>query len=239
MKRLNLVAPVLFSLAIALGACAPAGSQESPELAQAGERWIEAFNAGDLDALAAMYAEDTWLLPPNGEMAQGRDVVRAAFGAMIDAGQKAELETVEAIAAGDIGYKLGTFKALGPDGSVMDKGKFIEVWKQVGGEWKIMRDIWNSDMPAPSLMITHNVADADHWLAAWKGPDSRHGMFAQHGAPSVRVFQSLQDPSLMGLLIGVTDMDSFQALLESPQGAAAKAEDGVIDASLQVFSEVQ
>jgi ketosteroid isomerase-like protein len=239
MKRLDLVAPVLFTLVVALGACAPAGSQESPELAQVGEGWIEAFNAGDLDALAAMYTEDTRLLPPNGEMAQGRDVVRAAFGEMIDAGLKAELETIEAIAAADIGYKLGTFKVLGPDGSVMDRGKFIEVWKQVGGEWKIARDIWNSDVPTPSLMITHNVADADHWLAAWQGPDSRHGMFAQHGAPSVRVFQSLQDPNRTGLLISVTDMDALQALLESPQGAAAKAEDGVIDASLQVFSEIQ
>jgi ketosteroid isomerase-like protein len=239
MQRFDLATPVLFSLVVALGACAPAGSQESPELAQAGERWIDAFNAADVDALASMYTEDAWLLPPNGEMAQGRDAVRAIFGGMIDAGLNAELETVEAIAAGDLGYKLGTFKVLGPDGSVLDRGKFIEVWNQAGGEWKVSRDIWNSDMPAPSLMITHNVADADHWLAAWRGPDSRHGMFAQHGAPSVRVFQSLQDPSLTGLLIGVTDMDALQAMLESPEAAAAKAEDGVIDASLQVFTEVQ
>ena len=239
MKKLDRVTPSLLSLVVFLGACAPTGSQESSELAATTDTWTAVLNAGDVDALAALYAEDARLLPPNGAMEQGRAAVREEFGAMIAAGLKGELSTLEALVAGDIGYKVGTYKVLGPDGSVVDRGKFIEVWRQVGGAWKIANDIWNSDMPVPNLLVTHNVVDADRWLAAWRGPDSRHQMFAAHGAPSVRVFQSAQDPNLTGLLIGVTDMDAFQAMLESPEGAAAKAADGVADASMRVFTEVQ
>jgi len=201
--------------------------------------WTAALNAGDVEAVAAHYAEDARLLPPNGAMTQGREAVRQEFGAMVAAGLKGELSTLEAVVAGDIGYKVGTFKVMGPDGSVVDRGKFIEVWQQVGSDWMIINDIWNSDMPVPNLMVTHNVVDAERWLAAWRGPDSRHGLFAENGAPSVRVFQSAQDPNLTALLIGVTDMDAFRAMLESPEGAAAKGADGVVDASMRVFTEVQ
>lgn len=236
MRRFDLT-PTL--LVLALGACAPTGSQESAELAETAEAWSEAYNAGDIEAVAAMYTEDTRILPPNGEMARGRDVVRAVFGGMADAGIKADLQSVEAMVAGDMGYKVGTYSLTGPDGSQLDDGKFIETWRRVNGEWMITNDIWNSDSPQPNMLITHQVTDASHWLAAWQGPESRHGMFAEHGAPSVRVFQSVGDPNLTALLIGVTDMDAFQALLESPEGAAAKAEDGVRDPTIRVFTEVQ
>lgn len=239
MKKFDRMTLPLLSLVAVLGACAPTGSQESSELAATTDIWTTALNAGDVEAVAALYAEDARLLPPNGALTQGREAVRQEFGAMVAAGLTGELSTLEAVVAGDIGYKVGTYKVMGPDGSVVDRGKFIEVWQQVGGDWQIINDIWNSDMPVPNLLVTHNVVDAERWLAAWRGPNSRHGLFAQNGAPSVRVFQSAQDPNLTGLLIGVTDMDAFQAMLESPEGAAAKAADGVVDASMRVFTEVQ
>ena len=36
----------------------------------------------------------------------------------------------------------------GPDGELADRGKFIEIWRLVDGEWKITNDIFNSDLPA-------------------------------------------------------------------------------------------
>jgi len=34
-------------------------------------------------------------------------------------------------------------------GYVLDKGKYIVIWKQEEGQWKLHRDIFNSSMPAP------------------------------------------------------------------------------------------
>ena len=82
------------------------------------------------------------------------------------------------------------------------------------------------------------MGDPERWLAAWQGPESRHDLFAEHGAPNARVFQSPDNPNLTGLLVDVTDMEALHALLQSPEGQAAAAEDTVDFATLQTLSAV-
>ena len=224
-------------------ACAPPAAQESPELAAKSVAWEEAMNSKDVEAVVALYSENARLMPPNAETGQGHDAVREAFGGMIDAGLSVDLETTEALAAGNLGTRIGTYVLTSDDGTEVDHGKYIETWEKVEGEWVITNDIWNSDVPigagTTSLLGTHLVEDGDHWLAAWSGENSRHADFAENGAPSVRVFQSPDNPNLTGLLIDVADMDTFQAWLESEAGTAAKAEDGVKDETLQILAEVK
>jgi uncharacterized protein (TIGR02246 family) len=241
MRRLSFA--TLLAVIVLVG-CAPSGSQESPELAAVADGWEKALNAGDIDAVVALYTEDCRLLPPNAAIAQGRDAVAAAFGEMIAAGLTGELDTIEAVVAGDIGYRVGVFTLLAPDGTLVDRGKYIETWKKVGGEWQIANDTWNSDMPAApagatTLTFTHEVEDPDRWLAAWQGEGSRHELFAQNGAPRVRTFQNPDNPNVTGLVIDVVDMAAFQAFMASPETASAKVEDGVKDATLRVFAEVK
>lgn len=45
-------------------------------LEQGTERWMKAFNSGDADALAALYAEDAVIAPPNAPAIFGRDAIR-------------------------------------------------------------------------------------------------------------------------------------------------------------------
>jgi hypothetical protein len=77
------------------------------------------------------------------------------------------------------------------------------------------------------VMITHEVDDAEKWLAAWRGPDSRHKLFKDNGAKMVHTFQDANNPNLTGLVVAVADMDKFMAMLESDDGKAAAAADGV------------
>ncbi len=240
MRRFDLV-PVL--LAVGLGACAGSTARDDAELARMDGRWAEAFNARDLDAVAALYAEDARLLPPNAEPMQGREAARAAFGEMVAAGLKGELEAIEAVSAGDVGYVVGTYSLRGPDGAAVDRGKYVEIWRRADGAWRIQNDIWNSDMPAPfartALIITHEVDDPARWRAAWRGEDSRRAMFAEHGAPNVRAFQSVTNPRLTGLLVDVADMDAFRAFLGSSAAAKAKAQDGLREATMRVFEVME
>jgi ketosteroid isomerase-like protein len=37
---------------------------------------------------------------------------------------------------------------LGAGGTEADRGKYIVIWKNQGGLWKLHRDIWNSSKPA-------------------------------------------------------------------------------------------
>lgn len=228
---------------IAAAACAQPGGDQNAEFAANSGRWIEAFNAGDVDGLEALYAEECVLMPPNAEMIRGRAGAVAAFSEMIDAGISGGVDTMTAVAAGGVGYRTGTYWLQTPDGTVIDRGKFTEAWRKGDGEWKIVNDIWNSDL-APgagttTVVITHEVKDADRWLAAWEGDNSRRGFFAEHGVSNVRVFQDPDDPILTGLVIDIADMETFKAFLNSPEGEAAKAEDGVIDRTMRWLVEVE
>jgi len=241
MKTEYLVASLLIVVTLA---CAPTGSQPSSELAGMDQQWEAALNSGDMDALVAMYTEDARLLPPNAPLAQGRAAVQASFQGMMDDGLKGELETVEARVAGDMGYRLGTYVIIAPDGSAVDRGKYIETWRNEGGTWRISNDIWNSDMPpagsdATTLVITHEVEDAGRWLAAWRGENSRHQLFAEHGVAKARMFQNPDKPNTTAVVFDVADMAAFDAFMASPAVAAAKKEDGVKDKTLRVFGEVR
>jgi len=237
------IGALVLALAFSVTACAPQAADQSAELAALTDNWENALNAGDVDGLAVVYADDCVIMPPNTEMQVGQAAAREAFGEMIDAGLTGELDTVKAVAAGGVGYHAGSYWLRAPDGTVVDRGKFIEGWQKVGGEWKIVHDIWNSDLApfasATTLAITHDVKDGDHWLAAWQGENSRHDDFAQHGVANVRVFQNPEAPTQIGILVDVADMEAFHAFLNSEEGAAAKAEDGVIDKGMRMYKEVK
>ncbi len=211
--------------------------------------WEQALNAKDIDALVDLYTTDTRILAPNRKMAQRQDAVRAEFGAMIDAGLSGDLTSVEAMASGNIGYNVGTYTLTAGD-EVVDTGKYTEIWHRGDdGEWRIASDIWNSDtaaeaaaeapMPHTHLVITHEVEDAEKWLAAWRGEDSRHTLFRENGAKHVHTFQNADNPNLTGLVVAVSDMDALNAMLGSEEGMAAAAADGVKADTMMVLSEVE
>ena len=235
------VGALAVTLALSVLACAP--QDQSAELAALTDGWETALNAGDIDALVALYTDDCVLMPPNMELVKGPGAARGAFGEMIAAGQTGELDTITATAAGGVGYHTGTYWIKDANGTIVDRGKYMEGWQKVGGTWKIVHDIWNSDMAqfagATTLAITHDVKDGDHWLAAWQGENSRHDMFAQHGVANVRVFQNPESSTQIGLLVDVTDMDTFHTFLNSEEGVAAKAEDGVLDKGMRMYKEVK
>jgi uncharacterized protein (TIGR02246 family) len=55
----------------------PAAAQSKATIQKADDRWSEAFNKGDATALAGMYTEDAYALPPGAEMIKGRSAIGA------------------------------------------------------------------------------------------------------------------------------------------------------------------
>jgi uncharacterized protein (TIGR02246 family) len=122
---------------------------------------VEAMNAKCRDALrlgkpaelAAFYAEDAYLLPPNGELIQGRQGIEAFWNKALDMGVKdLVLTTVDVIVRADTIAEVGTYVSkVWPEGKggSEDKGKYVVVWKRkVDGSLVILADIWNSSLPA-------------------------------------------------------------------------------------------
>jgi ketosteroid isomerase-like protein len=117
--------------------------------------WIESDNKkfeeevkrGDSNALAAHYASDAWLMFDNMEPQKGNDIASAWGGAIRSGMKEIKINTVDMVGNADLLAETGTFEVMGDGNKVLDKGKYVVVWKPVNGGWKIYRDIGNSNMP--------------------------------------------------------------------------------------------
>jgi uncharacterized protein (TIGR02246 family) len=110
------------------------------------ERFMQAFAQADAAGLASLYTEDGQLLPPGGETAHGWGAIRAFWQAAIDNGiSAARLEISEVEDHGDTAIEVSHYTLLGADEQVLDQGKYIVIWKQERGQWKLHRDIFNSN----------------------------------------------------------------------------------------------
>ena len=120
---------------------------------------IEAVNAKfgaawgkkDAAAVTALYTANATLLPPNVARVTGAEAILEFWKAALAAAPPAaKLTSTEVEAHGDTAHEVGTYQMFASDGKVVDTGKYVVVWKREGGQWKLHRDMWSSDMaPAP------------------------------------------------------------------------------------------
>jgi ketosteroid isomerase-like protein len=100
--------------------------------------------------MAALYTEEGQLLPPNADFMIGREAIQAFWQGVMDAGiASIKIELLEVDDHGDTAIEVSKYALHAQDGTELDAGKFIVIWKRVEGEWKLHRDIFNSSKPAP------------------------------------------------------------------------------------------
>jgi uncharacterized protein (TIGR02246 family) len=112
----------------------------------ANEQFMQAFAQADAAGLASFYTEDAQLLPPGSEAAYGWKAIRAFWQAAMDSGvAAARLEIAEVEAHGDTAIEVSQYTLLGANERVLDQGKYIVIWKLHRGQWKLHRDIFNTN----------------------------------------------------------------------------------------------
>jgi uncharacterized protein (TIGR02246 family) len=145
---LSLVSAVLSDRAVA-----QTKGKTDPVLSKLAKEWADAFNAKNAAKVAALYMEDATVNPPNEPAVQGRKNIQAWVQKAIDEGMSnLVLTPTESAISGSIAYEAGTYSAtVTPPGGkpVADKGKYVVVLKQAGGNWLLAHDIFNSDLPPP------------------------------------------------------------------------------------------
>lgn len=150
LKAAALVLTLLSSMTIGETADRAADAQRIREL---GTAWVAAIGAKDIAAIQNFYASDAMFLAPNAPPAQGHQAIGEAWRGLVQLPglvMTFGAIRVEVSESGDLAYDVGTY-ALGYDaasGRVNDNGKYVVVWKKVGGEWKAMADIFNTNLPA-------------------------------------------------------------------------------------------
>lgn len=107
------------------------------------------FGQGDSQGMSGLYTEDGMLLPTGSEPVRGKPDIQAFWQGAMDMGIKGlGLEIVELEDHGSTAIEVGNYTLTSEGGEVIDRGKYVVVWKQEDGNWKLHRDIWNSNTPA-------------------------------------------------------------------------------------------
>ena len=116
-------------------------------------RWVELIKAGDSDGVSELYEADAVAMPPNQPIVSGKEAIRLFWRSTVqipDLSLTFEPQRIDVAASGDLAIDRGTYRLSGkPDGQKLDDfGKYIEVWRRVGDEWKVAANIYNSDKAA-------------------------------------------------------------------------------------------
>lgn len=110
-------------------------------------RFMDAFGRGDAPGVAAFYTSEGEVLPPGATPITGHEGIAAFWSAVFGMGiTSARLDTAEVDDLGDTAIEIGRYTLGTADGQTADEGKYLVVWKNENGRWKLHRDIWNTSL---------------------------------------------------------------------------------------------
>ncbi len=141
-------------LVVGLGSTSPALAHSvSAQINEINVKWVAAFKQRDFAAIEALHTSNGLLLPSNSPPVEGPKAiveVWKSWGELPNVEINFAANRIEASSSGDMAYDYGwyTFAFDTDNGRVTDKGKYIVVWKKVGGAWKVAADIFNTNLPA-------------------------------------------------------------------------------------------
>src|SRR5512138_405435 len=115
---------------------------------------IEAANAafsaaaakGDAAALAAMYATDAMVMPAGSEPVRGADAILKFWQSSLAGIGGVTLKTVDLFDQGSTATEVGQYELRDKTGRAIDHGKYIVVWRKEAGKWKLLRDMFSTNV---------------------------------------------------------------------------------------------
>ena len=115
-----------------------------------------AASTKDVDKFMSFFAPDATVYPPGAPLERGTDAIRKSYSAMAATPGFSLTWTpasADVASSGDLAYTSGAYDMAG------EKGKYITVWRKVGGSWMVTADIFNADaMPATQhAMVAPNT----------------------------------------------------------------------------------
>ena len=111
-------------------------------------KFSKEFSAGDSAALASHYWPDAEILLANSEAIKGNDIL-AAWGAMTHMSIKEfTFSTTDITGDAEFLIETGKYEMKDEKQTLVDRGKYVVVWQNRNGEWKLYRDIGNTSLPA-------------------------------------------------------------------------------------------
>jgi uncharacterized protein (TIGR02246 family) len=132
----------------------PGWAQGTPPVKELNKKWMAAFEEGNAHALAAMYTDDAYILPPSGRMVQGTNAILDFWREQTQEFKNANLTPISTKSFGPtVVVEVGTLyfetkaRTFGTNQDAPEKkfvGNYVALWRKVGQHWKLAVDIWNT-----------------------------------------------------------------------------------------------
>lgn len=128
--------------------------QGEASIKQSNQLFMKSFERGDSTEVSNCFTTEAKLMIADMPAVEGRNDIRHFISMAMRKGIKNfELKTIKIWGDSSILAEEGTYKMLGSDDNQLDKGKYIVLWKQEAGNWKMFRDMWTSDLPPSDIII--------------------------------------------------------------------------------------
>jgi len=119
-------------------------SPDATAIKAAAKRWADAYNRGDISAIAGLYTADAKLLPEGSAAIVGRAEIREYFERTRGSQppQSIRFYNFELYGHDPVVTECSEVQILDQNGKVTFHGKQVLIRIKQDGEWKIHRDIW-------------------------------------------------------------------------------------------------
>jgi ketosteroid isomerase-like protein len=112
--------------------------------------WAAAEASNNVDSALSFLWEDATMQPPNAPVIQGQAAIRAGYQSVKFV--SVTLGATNTRASGDLAAIWGPLTVViqGPDGPITLNQKFVAVWQQRDGKWKVIENSWSDNGPPPT-----------------------------------------------------------------------------------------
>ncbi len=117
------------------------------DINQGNNKWIKAFQTGDAELFSSIFIEDGMILSRGGNVLAGQEKIRTSMEETMKKMGKVEttIKTLEIWKIANEVYETGkyTYTFIHPETGkeIKTSGKYLVIWKEENGIWKIAKDI--------------------------------------------------------------------------------------------------
>jgi ketosteroid isomerase-like protein len=115
-----------------------------------------AFTRGDVEACAALYADDAVIISQSAAPIRGKAAIKTFFKEQVARDILFSTDSDASLAEGDLAFDQGSYRVRDTRRGVdVESGQYLNVWRRVHGEWRVLRSMYNvSTSPRAGVSVT-------------------------------------------------------------------------------------
>jgi len=111
----------------------------------------KAFENSDSVGLANLYTSDGKIMMSGAPSIIGRPAIVTIASMFMKMNIKRQAKTIDVWGNDNLLVEEGTVSLFDQKGTEIEHAKYLVIWKKEDGQWKLFRDMWNTDLaPKPS-----------------------------------------------------------------------------------------